>query len=409
MNNNVRSGISEIFAVYADRFILMYGIWDTHPATINVLPAEIFILMESFQLISYIAPGAPATRRPSTGRLPFLRPEIGFTPKWYHQLLDIDFGEKWHTDPDYRKQTYQKMRHELDTRFPGCKIGAHGDDEVPDLITGVYGACAIAAIYGVPPRYAADQWPVSEHVYLTDDQMVAIKPPRLENNPFFRSLMDQVDHIATGEGKAYGFINWQGVLNNAQRIRGQQLFMDMFLAPDYVKHLLDCVCTTMIEAAHILQEKQRKTGVNFSFFTVSNCLVNMLSPDLYREFLLPLDQRIAKSFGFIGIHNCAWNADPYLDDYAKVNGVKYLDMGMDSNLEKARILFQETRRAIMYTPMDAASKDFVVIKKDLEYIAGKYGPCDLVIADVEYGTPDGKILDIISLCREISAIYDGLP
>ena len=35
------------------------------------------------QLISYIAPGAPATRRPETAELPFLRPEIGFTPRWY--------------------------------------------------------------------------------------------------------------------------------------------------------------------------------------------------------------------------------------------------------------------------------------------------------------------------------------
>ena len=39
------------------------------------------------QLISYIAPGAPATRRPSPGILPFLRPEIGFTPKWYRGAL----------------------------------------------------------------------------------------------------------------------------------------------------------------------------------------------------------------------------------------------------------------------------------------------------------------------------------
>ena len=51
------------------------------------------------QLVSYIAPGAPATRRPAEGNEPFLRPEIGFTPAWYRQHLDIDFGERFHTRP----------------------------------------------------------------------------------------------------------------------------------------------------------------------------------------------------------------------------------------------------------------------------------------------------------------------
>ena len=39
------------------------------------------------QLISYIAPSAPATRRPAAGREPRLRPEIGFTPNWYRAVL----------------------------------------------------------------------------------------------------------------------------------------------------------------------------------------------------------------------------------------------------------------------------------------------------------------------------------
>ena len=61
------------------------------------------------QLISYIALSAPATRRPATGNEPFMRPEIGFTPKWYHETHGIDFGKRWHTDPAYREQTLVAM------------------------------------------------------------------------------------------------------------------------------------------------------------------------------------------------------------------------------------------------------------------------------------------------------------
>ncbi|MGD8500556.1 MAG: hypothetical protein PVJ86_07900, partial [Phycisphaerales bacterium] len=75
------------------------------------------------QLISYIAPGAPATRRPATGQEPFLRPEIGFTPRWYHEAIGVDFDRRWHTDPAYRKEAISAMRKELARRFRGTAIG----------------------------------------------------------------------------------------------------------------------------------------------------------------------------------------------------------------------------------------------------------------------------------------------
>ena len=357
------------------------------------------------QLISYIALGAPATRRPGTGKLPFLRPEFGFTPKWYHEALGIDFGEKWHTNPAYRKQSLAEMRIEIDNRFPGNQIGKH-ENKTPDLLTGLFGACSIAVIYGVPIRFEADQWPVSEHVHISDEEMENLQPPDLSVNPFFLKIMEQVDWIANTEGKVYGFMNWQGVLNNAQRIRGQELFMDFYMNPGGVKNLLNCVSTTMIEAAKILQQKQRDSGIDFTFFTVSNCLVNMLSPELYNEFILPFDQKIAAEFETIGIHNCAWSATPYLADYAKVPKVGYIDMGMDSDLETAKLLFPETRRAIMYTPMDLANKTKEQIRNDMELIAEKYGPCDIVAADIEFGTPDEKVRELVTICHQISEKYN---
>ncbi len=355
------------------------------------------------QLISYIALGAPATRRPATGDLPFLRPEIGFTPKWYHKVLGIDFGVKWHTDPAYRKQSAIAMRNEVDRRFPGNKIGRIDEaEDTLDLLTGLYGACTIASMFGAPIRYDQDQWPASEHFELSNEEMAKLQPLNPENNPFFQSLMQQVNWIAENEGKVVGFINWQGVLNNAQRLRGQQLFMDMFIDPELTKNLLECICVTMINAAKILHKRQRMSGVNYSFFTVSNCLVNMLSPDLYQEFILPFDRRIAEAFDSFGIHNCAWNANPYLEDYASVPKIGYIDMGIDSDLGKAKELFPDSRRSIMYTPMDVANKSIEEIRSDMEFIAKNYGPCDIVAADIEFGMPDEKVMKLIQICNEIS-------
>ncbi len=355
------------------------------------------------QLISYIALGTPATRRTATENLPYLRPEIGFTPRWYHHALGIDFGEKWHNDPVYRRQTILAMRQEIDRRFPGNQIGRMDNNgQSMDLLTGVFGACTIAAMFGVPIRYDKVQWPTSEHFQLSDEEMVRLEPVDPKTNPFFLSLMEQVGWIAGNERKVVGFVNWQGVLNNAQRLRGQQLFLDMLVDPKLVMNLLECVTTTMIDAAKMLQGRQRESGVSYSFFTVSNCLVNMIQPELYQEFILPFDLRIANEFDAIGIHNCAWDASPYLDNYASVPKVGYIDMGIGSDLSRARKLFPESRRSLMYTPMDLVNKSIAEVRNDLKNIAANYGPCDIVAADIEDGTPDERVIEFIELCAQMS-------
>ncbi len=350
-------------------------------------------------LVSYIAPGAPATRRPASGDEPFLRPEVGFTPKWYREALGISFGEAWHTDVAYRRESVLAMRGERCRRFADTQAACDGP---LDLLTGVFGACTVAAIYGVPILYTPDNWPNCEHAYLSEEEVTALEPPDLDENGFFQGLMAQVDQIEALEGKVEGYINWQGVLNNAYRLRGEELFTDLIVRPELCSRLFDCVCETMIDAASRLHTRQRESGVQVDFFTVSNCLVNMLSPGQYRDFLLPCDQRIAEAFGCIGIHNCAWNADPYLESYAEVPHVAYIDMGLESDLVRARERFPEARRALMYTPMDLAGKPMDTIRADLERIAVDYGPCDLVLADIEDTTPDERVLEVLELCGELS-------
>lgn len=359
------------------------------------------------QLISYIAPAAPATRRLAYGNEPFLRPEIGFTPKWYRRTLGIDFGKPWHTDVVYRRQSLLAIRSELKKRFSGTGIGQIDESDQPmDLLTGVFGACTVAALFGIPIVYSPENWPNSEHRYLTNEQIDALTVPDLNNNDFFQSLLSQVDFIAKIEGTAKGFINWQGVLNNALRLRGEKLFFDLFDCPARVQHLFQVICDTMILAAKRLYEKQAQTGFIPRFFTVSNCSVNMISPQQYEAFILSLDKQLAEAFGCFGIHNCAWDASPYLNHYAAIPHLCYIDMGLQSDLSKAKQLFPDTRRALMYTPMDFADKTMENIRKDLEYVADAYGPCDIVLADIEAGVPDEKVLEFVNLCRRTSERFD---
>ncbi|MBW7886086.1 MAG: hypothetical protein H3C34_26350 [Caldilineaceae bacterium] len=365
------------------------------------------------QLISYIAHAAPATRRPATGDEPFLRPEIGFTPRWYREAAgDIDFGERWHTDPAYRGDTILAMARVTRRRFgQRARIGILQDpDQFTDLITGTFGALIVPAIYGVPIWWQEADWPWSEHGhFLTDDDLDALEPPDLDNNPFWQAFMEQVEWIDRHVTQLDGFINWQSVINSGYRMRGEQIFLDMVMDPGRVKALFDCIVETMIDGARRLYARQAMTGVNLTHFTVSNCLVNLLSPKHYASCVLPYDQRLAQEFSAIGVHNCAWNADPYVPHYATLPNVAYIDMGIESDLPAAAEAFPHARRAIMYTPMDIQHKSPAELRADLERIACEYGPCDLVCADIDVGVPDMRILEILDLCEQISAYAADLP
>ena len=355
------------------------------------------------QLTSYIAPAAPATRQPANGNESFLRPEIGFTPNWYRVALGIDFGRRWHCEPEYRREMLPAIHSELKRRFPTSNIGGiNNPEKLLDLLTGTYGCVSVAAIYGIPIVYAENNWPNCKRSYLSDDQADNLEPPDLEKNPFFQELMAQVDWIASHEGRVEGFINFQSTLNNAYRLRGEKIFYDMVDHPQRCRNIFDCICTTMINAAKQLYKRQLLSGIKVDFFTVSNCLVNMISPGQYRDMLLPFDLRIAETFGCIGIHNCSWNADAYFDDYATIPYLGYIDMGIDSNLARAREVFTGARRALVYRPTDLVNKSLKTIEAELKKIANQYAPCDIVVGDIEADTPDERILAFLKLCDQIN-------
>lgn len=116
----------------------------------------------------------------------------------------------------------------------------------------------------------------------------------------------------------------------------------------------------------------------------------MISPQHYRNHLMKFDRQFANEFGALAIHNCAWDATPYFPAYSEIDAVGYIDMGLQTDLQLARELFPHSRRAVMLTPADIA-KDDPEIERDLLRIADQLGPCDVIVADIDLGTPEDKI------------------
>ena len=358
----------------------------------------------SNNLTYYISLGAPPTRRPCNGREEFMRPEIGFNPSWFYKYCNVDFSEKFHTNVEYRYQAYEKMKKEVKKRFPEFSIGMGLGEDTPDLLTGLYGTVVLDAAFGKKISYYHDKWPVCHGDNLTTDEMLNLKVPDLENTWIFQDILRQMDEIEERFGKVLGFLNWQGVLNQAFRLRGQDIFVDMVTEPEAAANLFDVVSKTIIKGTKLIQKRQRKSGVDYNFGNIGNCTANMVSPKMYEKVIYPYDLSIRKEFDDFAIHNCAWSVTDLADVYKNTENLGYLDMGMETDLKKVKNLFPDTRRNVLYKSIDLLNKSEDEIREDFEKIYNQIAPCDIGLPDIEDDVPDEKIKLVIATCEKYNKL-----
>jgi hypothetical protein len=357
-----------------------------------------------------------------------MRVSLGFTPKWYRDRLGIDFGEAWHADATYRYEQSVRMRELLTDLFPSVDYfrarfregAAEGGRFCPECatISSVFGIMLVSSCYGLSIGYRADNWPdAAGGTHLPKEELEAV----IARGPFdfrtpaslpaggatVRSLFGQMEEIRRRWGPIHGYLNYQGILNIALKLRGNDLFMDLFDDPPFAKALFGHISRTIGDLSKTVQKRQRESGFDIDLLSMSNCVMSMISPDQYEEFVLPFDQGLSLEYARFGVHTCNWVIDPYVDSLRKIERMGYIDTGLGSDLARVKTLFPDTRRAVLYTPGEAESKSLPAIEADLERIAREYAPCDIVLADVETTASDARIREFLSCAKELEKAVDA--
>lgn len=384
----------------------------------------------TLQLRNHIPLAGPATREPCDGTESPMRVSLGFTPKWYRDRLGTDFGEPWHLDPVYRYDQSLLMRELLSALFPQvqyfrsrpvrCPVvspaesGNKGTLYVPECatISSVFGIMLVSSCYGIPLAYNDSAWPDAEggarlsreeiQDIITRGPFDVSRPESMPKGaPTLRALYSQMDEIEKRWGTVHGYLNYQGILNVALKVRGNDLFLDMMDDPDFTHAFLGHIAGTIGTLASTVQARQRASGFPVNLLSMSNCVMSMVSPAQYEEFVLPLDRELSLRPPRFGVHTCNWVIDPYLRSLRGIEKMGYIDTGLDSDLARVKELFPESRRAVLYTPGLAESATEAAIAADLERVAREYAPCDIVLADVETTTPESRIRYFLDCAREL--------
>jgi hypothetical protein len=315
--------------------------------------------------------------------IPPVNIHTSFSPSWFAKRMDLDYGESWHTDPAVRRESFISMAGVLSEEFPELRKGFERKD-IRGSISQAYTCSLMASLFGQEIIFRKSDWPDNRGKHLTDEEAESLSVPDFPSHPVFKDIVRQIALIRKKWGRGEGVLNYQGVLNTAFRLRGQDVFLDMIDAPARAQRLLGTVCDTTMAVVDAVYAEQRKSGVSRNHFVTSNCVVNMISSEQYKRFVLPYDSLLSRHYDFFGIHNCGWPVDEYIDAYGTIANMGYLDFGIESDFKRIRKTFgSAVTFCPIFNPSDLANRSDGEIVGILESIHRDLGECQIILGGLD--------------------------
>jgi hypothetical protein len=315
----------------------------------------------------------------------------GFMPAWWEFEYGIAFGTEFHTNFEIHQHTLARMASALEKRFGDLPNFFCGDDYANTYpCERRYGDGFIPALFGSRVDFEDESGhPFAESMELTDSEVERLTIPDVKNHPVIRLILDEKK---AGFMRTTGELGFEGVLNIAFKLRGQEIFVDMIQKRELFHHLCDVVCGTIEAVVHLVRRWQDPEHRKPTYFVTCNCLMNMISGEMYRELLFEFDERLSRSFDLFGIHTCNWKVDPYLEVIAEIGTrLGYLDMGNESDVHMVHELFPEVRPSVFIHPEHIRRKSVEEIKREVTDTCKKLNRGYILLSDLEAGTDDRKI------------------
>jgi hypothetical protein len=342
----------------------------------------------------------------------FLPVEVVFHPSWWNRHYGLSFDEAFFFNPTKRVESERTMRAGLHQRFGDWGLGEAESAPRP-VIGPVHLAAGFlpSAVLGCQIRYTDNASPQVLPANLSDEQVMTLDVPDLENNPAFAKLIVLMDTLEAQYGKLEGDVNWEGVQNVALNLRGPQLFVDYYERPDLARRLLDVSAQTISAMAAYVR---RRTGsssvavnrivgaVDSRISLHSNCTVAMISALTYRQYLLDYDQRLAKELWPYGIHHCGADMHKVRDEYAQVKGAEFFDVGWGSDVAACRAALPDAIFSLRLSPVRVSALTPAEVAADVEGLLRAAGPLDraaICCINMDAETPDENVRAIYEVAE----------
>lgn len=344
----------------------------------------------------------------------FLHVTFVFHPEWWHKNYGLSFEKEFFYDPDTRVEADLRMRKILNERFGKYNIEKEVRLKPRPSIGAVHLAAGyiISEMFGCEIKYTRDSSPQVISKNISDEEADKIEPVNFNNNETFQELKKLVEQLKKKFGYVMGDINWQGVLNVALDIRGDDIFIDILKNPKRARRIFNSITETIKYFVNYVKSETGTSSisvnraikfVNPEIDLHSNCSVVMISANTYRDILLEYDIKLAKVLQPYGIHHCGNNMHIYADSYAQVPGVSFFDVGWGSDIAICREKLPKAFLNLRYDPAKIQKAEPGEVKEDINKMLKQLGNSEkngICCINMGWDVPDKNILTVIETVEE---------
>lgn len=277
------------------------------------------------------------------------------------------------------------------------------DDYIPMLFPW-YGTGVVPSALGSKIVFKAKMDPAIEGTVIRQPvDLKKLSPPDPEKDGLMPQVLQGIDYMRAHSDLPVSFTDCQGPLNIALSLCGvENLFVWMYDYPEQVHEMMDFCTETLIEwikvqKKHAGQSPEKGAfphGIvlpdGFGGVWISDDDCTILSPDLYREFVVPYNSRVFKAFGGGTLHFCG-SAEHQLENFLHTEGLTGINnfcMGNFRQIAKMQALFAD-KLALMvcdFTPLDSEAyyRELIGILKFKGTILATYIAPEFALSDGKY-------------------------
>jgi hypothetical protein len=217
-------------------------------------------------------------------------------------------------------------------------------DDYPLQIRAFYGVGLMASLFGAQSEVVEDQFPWVRPIGFEGVKAVLARGvPELSSELFRRALdtMAYYKEVLAPYPKCRQALritqpDLQGPFDIAAQLWSAGIFTAFYDCPDLLRELLDLIAETYVRACRRLAAEASdviREDYLYLHFTIvkGRCLLKndsstLLSARLYSEFIRPVDEKVARAMGSVGIHWCG-NGDQWCEQVVRMPNLVSLDWG----------------------------------------------------------------------------------
>ncbi|MCP4164311.1 MAG: hypothetical protein GY759_00265 [Chloroflexi bacterium] len=241
--------------------------------------------------------------------------------------LPADYCQDPAAMTNFQEQTYYDQIKSID------------DDFVPYLVPWL-GTIVAASAFGCKIEYPYKADPTANPRYypvVTHEDIENLQVIDPEKDGLMPTVLDFLRYMKANSFLPVGITDFQGPLTTANQLMGyDKLIYLMFDRPDLMHRLMHIVTESLILWVKMQKEvigepmneciadQQVYLGKNAGIWFSDDDAV-LMSPETYREFVVPYNSRILTEFGGGVVHYCG-NATHHADSFLAMEGLKALNI-----------------------------------------------------------------------------------